>query len=63
MLRGVAPAEQMPGILAHIASQIPFGCVGESDDVAKAALFWPLMTASSMASSSSLISPPPRRLG
>jgi hypothetical protein len=52
MLRGVAPAEQMPGILAHIASQILFGCVGESDDVAKAALFWPLMTAaSSMASS------------
>jgi hypothetical protein len=47
MLRGVAPPEQMPGILAHIASQIPFGCVGESDDVAKAALFWPLMTAAS----------------
>jgi NAD(P)-dependent dehydrogenase (short-subunit alcohol dehydrogenase family) len=39
MLRSVAPADQIEGVISYISTLIPLGRVGKPDDVAKAAVF------------------------
>lgn len=39
MLRSVAPADQIEGVISYIASLIPLGRVGKPEDIAKAAVF------------------------